>query len=106
VKSLGATGGFLVYVVENFGRETVLAGVRLNQVSMYLFIALFLVSGGLLAQIGRVGRHFEQRLKAVLKEVDNSGIVATSITDAVNRGSIYKFLTKPWNDVQLKPVVE
>ena len=42
------TGGFLVYVMENYGRDTVMAGVRLNQLSMYLFIALFLVSGGLL----------------------------------------------------------
>jgi hypothetical protein len=41
-------GAFLVYVVENYGRDTVMAGLRLNQVSMYLFLALFLVSGGLL----------------------------------------------------------
>jgi UDP-GlcNAc:undecaprenyl-phosphate/decaprenyl-phosphate GlcNAc-1-phosphate transferase len=41
-------GAFLVYVVENYGRDTVMAGLRLNQVSMYLFIALFFVSGGLL----------------------------------------------------------
>ena len=25
-----------------------------------------------------------------------------SVTDAINRGSIYKFLTKPWNDEALR----
>lgn len=28
-----------------------------------------------------------------------------SVTDAVNRGQIYKFLTKPWDDIQLKEQV-
>jgi PAS domain S-box-containing protein len=29
-----------------------------------------------------------------------------SITEAINEGSIYKFLTKPWNDVQLSDEIE
>ena len=28
-----------------------------------------------------------------------------SVTDAVNRGSIYKFLTKPWDDGQLRAII-
>lgn len=42
------SGAFLLYVVENFGRETVLAGVELRLLSMYLFFALFLLCGTLL----------------------------------------------------------
>ncbi|NML59904.1 EAL domain-containing protein [Massilia sp. RP-1-19] len=30
----------------------------------------------------------------------------TSVTDAVNEGAIYKFLTKPWDDVQLRGHIE
>ena len=41
-------GAFLLYVVENYGRNTVIAGVELRLVSMYLFVALFLLSGALL----------------------------------------------------------
>jgi FixJ family two-component response regulator len=26
----------------------------------------------------------------------------TAVTDAINRGAIYKFLTKPWNDDELR----
>jgi CheY-like chemotaxis protein len=29
-----------------------------------------------------------------------------SITEAINEGAIYKFLTKPWNDVQLSEEIE
>lgn len=29
-----------------------------------------------------------------------------SVTDAINRGAIYKFLTKPWDDAQLRADVE
>lgn len=29
-----------------------------------------------------------------------------SVTDAINRGAIYKFLTKPWDDVQLRADIE
>ncbi|MNR13509.1 Hydrogenase transcriptional regulatory protein hupR1 [compost metagenome] len=28
-----------------------------------------------------------------------------SVTDAINQGAIYKFLTKPWDDDQLRAVI-
>ncbi|MBL0169087.1 MAG: hypothetical protein IPP85_19205 [Propionivibrio sp.] len=28
-----------------------------------------------------------------------------SLTDAINRGAIYKFVTKPWNDDDLRQVI-
>ncbi len=29
-----------------------------------------------------------------------------SVTDAINEGAVYRFLTKPWNDVQLRDFIE
>jgi FixJ family two-component response regulator len=29
-----------------------------------------------------------------------------TITEAINRGSIYRFLTKPWNDDELRSHIE
>ena len=47
---------FLVYVVENYGRATLIAGVELRMVSMYVFAALFFLSGTLLF-IRKKSRH-------------------------------------------------
>lgn len=41
-------GAFLVYVMENYGRNTELAGIQLNLLSSLLFLVLFIVSGSLL----------------------------------------------------------
>lgn len=41
-------GAFLVYIMENYGRETVLFGVSLNLISTGLFLLLFVVSGSML----------------------------------------------------------
>ena len=41
-------GAFLVYVMENYGRETILYGLQPHLLSTCLFLLLFIVSGGML----------------------------------------------------------
>ena len=45
---LYSNGAFLVYIMENYGREAVLFGVSLNLISTGLFLLLFVVSGVML----------------------------------------------------------
>jgi len=48
--------------------------------------------------LGRVKEMYPETIRMVL-----SGYTElTSVTDAINRGAIYKFLTKPWDDDQLR----
>ncbi|MBL8830515.1 MAG: response regulator [Planctomycetaceae bacterium] len=49
----------------------------------------------------RVAERFPHTVRVVLSGYADAG----AIVDAVNRGSIYKFLTKPWNDDQLRQTI-
>jgi len=55
---------------------------------------------------GMTGVEFLRRTKALYPDTVRivlSGYTElTSITDAINEGAIYKFLTKPWDDAQLR----
>ncbi|MET0351028.1 MAG: EAL domain-containing protein, partial [Rhizobacter sp.] len=55
---------------------------------------------------GMTGVEFLRRAKALYPDTVRivlSGYTElTSITDAINEGAIYKFLTKPWDDAQLR----
>ena len=33
---------------------------------------------------------------------NNSAFTVTSLTDAINKGAVYRFLQKPWSDEELK----
>ena len=33
---------------------------------------------------------------------EDLGLPRATVTDAINRGAIYRFLTKPWNDDELR----
>ncbi len=48
-----------------------------------------------------VAQRFPNTVRVVLSGYADAG----AIVDAVNRGSIYKFLTKPWNDDQLRQTI-
>ena len=59
---------------------------------------------------GMTGVEFLSRVKDMYPETVRmvlSGYTElNSVTDAVNKGAIYKFLTKPWDDTQLRSHVE
>jgi len=47
-------------------------------------------------------RHAKAKYPDTMRIVLSGYTELQSITDAINEGSIYKFLTKPWDDVQLR----
>ncbi len=48
--------------------------------------------------LGRVKMLYPDTIRLVLSGYTD----LTTVTDAINRGSIYRFLTKPWNDEELR----
>ena len=48
--------------------------------------------------LSRVRQLYPQTVRLVLTGYTD----LESVTDAINRGAIYKFLTKPWDDDQLR----
>jgi response regulator RpfG family c-di-GMP phosphodiesterase len=58
---------------------------------------------------GMSGTEFLARVKQIypnaVRMVLSGYTDLQSVTDAVNRGAIFKFLTKPWNDEELDEAV-
>ena len=55
---------------------------------------------------GLTGTDFLAQVKAMYPETVRMVLSAYSdistVTDAINKGAAYRFLTKPWNDEQIK----
>ncbi|MGH8432911.1 MAG: response regulator, partial [Pseudomonas sp.] len=55
------------------------------------------------------GTEFLSRVKdlypATIRIVLSGYTDLKSVTDAINQGAIYKFLTKPWDDAQLRSTI-
>ena len=50
--------------------------------------------------MSRIARIVERR--SFTRAADDLGLPRATVTDAINRGAIYRFLTKPWNDDDLR----